>query len=201
MGWRLRGSYFEACNCDPICPCRRIDEVPGGRSTHGYCEGVLSWLIEQGDADRLDLSGLAVALAFRYDDDEPRSPWTWLLYLDDQAAPEQQSALREIFSGRRGGDAATQFPWARKPSTLIGVRAAGFDVSHRHRRQWLRVREEVSVSIRDRYAAEQAVACVIPGYDQPGEELVADSIVVDHELLEFSHAGTCGYAARFDYVG
>ena len=45
MSWRIRGTYFESCNCDAICPCRRIDGVAGGRSTHGVCMGVLSWLI------------------------------------------------------------------------------------------------------------------------------------------------------------
>ena len=50
MGWRIRGTYFESCNCDAICPCRRINGVPGGRSTHGVCMGVLSWLIDEGVA-------------------------------------------------------------------------------------------------------------------------------------------------------
>ena len=57
MGWRIRGTYFESCNCDAICPCRRIDGVRGGRSTHGVCLGVLSWLIEEGSVDGTDLSG------------------------------------------------------------------------------------------------------------------------------------------------
>jgi hypothetical protein len=80
MTWRIRGSYFESCNCDAICPCRRIDGAPGGRSTHGICTGVLSWLVEEGAADAVDLSGLPVALAGLYSDDEPGSPWTWILY-------------------------------------------------------------------------------------------------------------------------
>src|SRR5205807_4989101 len=89
MSWRVSGSYFESCNCDPICPCRRIDGVPGGRSTHGECMGVLSWLIETGAAGGVDLSGLTVALAIRYSDDEEGSPWTWVLYLDARATAEQ----------------------------------------------------------------------------------------------------------------
>jgi hypothetical protein len=76
MSWRIRGSYFESCNCDAICPCRKINGVPGGRSTHGECMGVLSWVIEEGAADDVDLSGLPVAMAVRYSDDEPGSPWT-----------------------------------------------------------------------------------------------------------------------------
>src|SRR4051794_17836991 len=51
MSWWIRGTYFESCNCDAICPCRRIDGGGGGRSTHGVCMGVLSWLIEDGAAD------------------------------------------------------------------------------------------------------------------------------------------------------
>src|SRR5690349_6261267 len=49
MSWHIRGTYFESCNCDAICPCRRIDGQAGGRSTYGVCMGVLSWLIEDGD--------------------------------------------------------------------------------------------------------------------------------------------------------
>ena len=107
--WHIRGSYFESCNCDAICPCRRIDGVSGGRSTHGICLGVLTWLIEEGEAGGTDLAGLPVALATRYDDDEPGSPWTWILYLDERASEEQQEALEAIFTGRLGGDALEHF--------------------------------------------------------------------------------------------
>ncbi|MDX6508348.1 MAG: hypothetical protein QOG81_100, partial [Gaiellaceae bacterium] len=48
--WSLSGTYFESCNCDVICPCRRIDGHAGGRSTHGVCMGVLSWVVAEGDA-------------------------------------------------------------------------------------------------------------------------------------------------------
>src|SRR3954465_10661383 len=95
--WQIRGSYFESCNCDPICPCRRIDGVGGGRSTHGECLGALSWLIEDGSAGEVDLSGLAVALATRYHDDEPGSPWRFVVYLDARASGQQREALTAIF--------------------------------------------------------------------------------------------------------
>ena len=95
IAWSLNGTYFEACNCDAICPCRRVDGAGGGRSTHGVCLGVLSWLIREGAADGLDLAGLPVSLALRYSDDEPGSPWTWVLYLDERAsAASSPSAFR-----------------------------------------------------------------------------------------------------------
>src|SRR4051794_4800560 len=144
MSWRIRGSYFESCNCDPICPCRRIDGAPGGRSTHGVCLGVLSWLIEEGVAGDTDLTGLPVALASRYSDDEPGSPWSWILYLDAAASADQRAALEGIYTGRFGGDAERHFPWAWKTSELVAVRPVEIEVDHTRRRQFLRVRDRVS---------------------------------------------------------
>ena len=74
-------------------------------------------------------------------------------------------------------------------------------VDHTPRRQWLRVRDQVTVRIRDRYLSDEAVTCVIPGYEQPGEELVADELAVKTGPFDFRYAGVCGYAAAFDYSG
>ena len=201
MSWHVSGSYFESCNCDPICPCRRIDGVPGGRSTFGECLGVLSWVIERGHADAVSLDGLAVAIATRYHDDEPGSPWSFVVYLDECADAEQRAALEAIYTGALGGDALTHFPWAWKDARRLAVRPVEIEVSHEPRRQWLRVRDHVSVRIRDRYAGPETVTCVIPGHDRSGEELVADELRVSDEALQFEYDGNCGYAATFDYRG
>jgi hypothetical protein len=201
VSWRIQGTYFESCNCDAICPCRRIDGVAGGRSTHGICLGVLSWLIDEGDADGIDLSGLPAALALRYSDDEPGSPWTWVLYLDARASHEQHAALEGIFTGRLGGDAQRHFPWVWKTSHGVAVRAVEIEVDHTQRRQWLRIRDHASVRIRDRYTGDETVTCVIPGHERAGEELVADELVVEDGPLAFSYRGVCGYGATFEYAG
>lgn len=201
MSWRIRGSYFESCNCDPICPCRRIDGVPGGRSTHGVCMGVLSWLIDEGIADGVDLGGQPVALALTYSDDDEGSPWTWILYLDSRAADDQRDALEGIFTGRLGGDAETHFPWAWKASKLVAVRPVEINVDRARRRQQLRIRDQVSVRIRDRYQGPETVTCVIPGHERAGEELVADQLVVEDGPLAFSYRSVTGYGSTFDYSG
>jgi hypothetical protein len=201
MSWRIQGSYFESCNCDAICPCRRVNGVPGGRSTHGVCMGVLSWLIEEGAVDGTDLSGLPVALALRYSDDEPGSPWTWVLYLEARATREQHAALEGIFTGRLGGDAQTHFPWAWKPNEVVAVRSVAIDVDHTRQRQRLRIRDRVSVRISDGYGGGETVTCVIPGHDRTGEELVTDELVVEDGRLAFSYRGVCGYGSTFDYAG
>jgi len=79
MSWRIRGSYFESCNCDAICPCRRIDGVPGGRSTHGICTGVLSWLryldARAAHDQRAALEGIFTGRLGG--DAESHFPWVW----------------------------------------------------------------------------------------------------------------------------
>jgi hypothetical protein len=199
--WHISGTYFESCNCDAICPCRRVDGVGGGRSTHGVCMGVLSWLIETGSAEGVDLAGQPVALALTYSDDEPGSPWTWVLYLQASASEKQRSVLERIFTGALGGDALEHFPWAWKDSTLVAVRPVEIEVAHEPRRQWLRVREYLSVRIRDRFDDQATVTCVIPGHDRSGEELLADELTVQDGPLEFSFSGVCGYSSTFDYAG
>ena len=148
-----------------------------------------------------DLTGLAVALAIRYDDDEPGSPWSWILYLDEGADEEQQAALEAIFRGELRGDALTHFPWAWKPSKLLAVRRVAIELDHVRRRQWLRIRDRVTVRIRDRYSGGEAVTCVIPGHEREGEELVADELLVHDGPLTFFYSGTCGYASTFAYSG
>lgn len=165
------------------------------------CLGVLSWLINDGAADGTDLSGLPVAMAIRYDDDEPSSPWTWLLYLDARATDAQRAALQGIFTGELGGDATSHFPWVWKASELIAVRPVEIEVDHARRRQRLRVRDHVSVRIRDRYDGEQTVTCVIPGHERSGEELVADELLVEDGPFAFTYRGVCGYGTTFDYAG
>jgi hypothetical protein len=201
VSWRISGSYFESCNCDPICPCRRTNGVPGGRSTYGTCIGVLSWLIEEGTADGVDVSGLPVAMAVRYSDDEPGSPWSWILYLDARADDDQRAMLEAIFTGHAGGDAIHHFPWAWKESKRIAVRSLDIEVDHTSRRQWLRIRDLVSVRIQDRYASDETVSCVIPGHERAGEELVASELVIEDGPLDVSFRGNCGYGATFEYAG
>jgi len=202
VSWRVRGSYFESCNCEAICPCRQINGLPGGRSTYGECLGVLSWLIEYGHVESTSLDGLAVALATRYHDDEPGSPWTFVLYLDARASEEQRRALGAIYTGVLGGGALTHFPWARKPSVHVATRPVEFEVSHEPRRQWLRIRDHVTLRIRGVYEGEETVTCGIPGHEQSGEELVADELRVGEDApLDFEFHGNCAYAAPFDYAG
>jgi hypothetical protein len=196
--WALSGTYLEACNCQAICPCRRIGGRQGGRSTYGICMGALSWAIERGRAGDVDLAERRVVLASRYDDDEPGSPWDFILFLDEKADERQRNALEAIFLGHAGGTPLRQFPWAFKPSRLVHVRAAAIEIDHRPRRGWFRADRDVEVRVTGAVADQEKVTCVIPGHHQEGTEVVAD-LTSTAAPIDYSLRGRCGYEAPFAY--
>jgi hypothetical protein len=198
MAWELRGTYLEACNCEVICPCRRVGGRQGGRSTYGICEGALSWSIAEGQCDGVDLSGLCTVLACHYDDDEAGSPWTVFLYVDERGDSAQREALAQIFTGELGGTPMQQFPWVWKGRNLLGWRAAPIEVEHA-RRGGFRAGSQVTLRVGDPVADQEPVTCVIPGHHRSGEELHAELLRVEEGALSFEVTGRCAYRATFEY--
>ncbi len=189
MSWRIAGRYLEACNCDAICPCRRIGGVAGGRSTYGICFGALGWRVDEGAFDDVNLTGNAAVLTFSYSDDEPGSPWTLVLYVD--GADE----LATILLGEAGGDHILTLPWVRKPCEVVDVRRTRveFDDGAFHVGNAVRVRATTPVE------TDQTVSCIVPGHDRPGTELYADELFVDDEPFSFALSGQCAFTRDFDY--
>ena len=198
MSWRVAGAYLESCNCEAICPCRMVDGVLGGRSTYGICFGLLSWRIDEGHAYGADLSGLGVALACRYDDDENGSPWTVVLYVDERGTDEQRTALADIFLGERGGPHIVKLPWVRKPRQLVDVRPARIELEETGRA--LRVGEVGAIRVSRSADEGHSVACGIPGYERVGSEYYADDAHVHDDPFDWQLEGNCAYATTFEYA-
>jgi hypothetical protein len=198
--YSVSGSYFESCTCDPICPCRMVDGVPGGRSTYGICKGVLAWSIEDGEVEEIDVAGLMTALVIEYEDDEAGSPWTIVLHVDERANSEQHAALANVFLGRLGGPHVGVLPWVRKASHLVSVRESPIRLTEDGKGHRLRIGNAVRLTATRLAAPDQAVRCGIPGYDQPGHELVADELVVHDEPFNYELSQNCAYASRFAYA-
>ncbi len=196
--WSVAGSYFEACNCEAICPCRRVGDREGGRSTYGHCDFALSWLIERGSAaPGLDLGGRQVVLAGSYDDATKASPWRVVLYVDETADPAAQRALADIFLGRAGGTTLRNF--ARAIGEVHAVRPARIRLDHTAAAQSIEVPSAVRVRARAPVVSAEPVSCGIPGHDQPGQELLADVLAVDAGQLRWTVEGRCAFAATFAY--
>jgi hypothetical protein len=195
--WRVGGLYFEACNCEAICPCRQLGGRKGGRSTYGVCDFALGWSIDAGQAAGIDLSGLQVVLAGSYSDDEQGSPWRVALYLDERAEARQREALEAIFLGRAGGTSFANF--ARNIAEVYAVRRARIAIDHTPGRRRIGAGQWVEVVERGPVPQDQTVSCAIPGHDHPGQEVFADVLAVREPKLAFEVRGRCGFATDYEY--
>ena len=97
--WILAGTYFEACNCDVVCPC-----FFGSPPTGEECTVFVAWHIDNGKFDDIRLDGLSVALAAHR---LRMASWKdegsgCLLYVDERATQDQKAALTKIFSAKLG---------------------------------------------------------------------------------------------------
>ena len=112
------------CNCELLCPCHVSFRQ---KSTYDICEGLWVANIDKGVWNQLNLDGLMAMVVFHcpspvmYEGD-----WTAVLYIDERASQEQETALTGIFSGQAGG------PWARmapffKDGIFQAVKRAAFD--------------------------------------------------------------------------
>jgi hypothetical protein len=198
VSWRIAGAYLESCNCQAICPCRMVDGVVGGRSTYGICFGLLGWRIDEGHANGRDISGLGVALAIRYDDDEPGSPWTVVLYVDERGDDEQRKLLGGILLGELGGPHILKLPWVRKPRHVVGVRPARIDLSRNGKT--LGVGEVATIRVTRPADEGHEVACGIPGYERIGTEFYADELRVEDDPFDWELEGNCAFGTMFEYA-
>ena len=142
---------------------------------------------------------MRAVLASRYHDDEPGSPWTFVLFVDARGDQPQRQAMADIFTGRLGGTPRNQFPWVFKAADLLGVEALHIEVDHTPGRGWFRAAGKVEVRVRHPVPDQETVSCVIPGHHRQGRELFSDSIDVDAGPLVFSVQGRCAYESTFEY--
>ncbi|HEX6349309.1 MAG TPA: DUF1326 domain-containing protein [Candidatus Dormibacteraeota bacterium] len=188
---------MEACNCEAVCPCRRVGGRPGGRAQFQLCQFALAWTVDGGRFDDVDLAGLRTVMAGYWDEDKPGPNWKVQLYVDERADSAQQQALAEIFLGRAGGTPARNYGVAI--SEVYGVTPAAIEISHDTKAQRFRAGDAVLVAAREPFRTQEAVTCGIPGHDRPGQELLQETLRVSDGALDFEFHGRCGFASTFDY--
>jgi hypothetical protein len=129
--WHVRGTYFEACNCQIACPCN-FTNAP----TEGECKVVVAWHVDEGRYGGVDLAGMNTAL-FAYSPGHMlEGKWQVALYTDERASQEQAKALGNIFSGQKGGHLAALGPLIGE---VLGVKAVQIDYRAEGKKRSVRI--------------------------------------------------------------
>ena len=192
--YRIEGSYYEACNCDAICPCRRQNGVAHGLSTHGNCDFILSWAILRGHSNDTDLTGLNTCMAGTYHDDEEGSPWSVFIYIDERADDAQLDALSEIFRGKAGGNIL----FTANIANVLGVKRARIALDHEDGRETIAIGNIGAVRVDRQVDFDGTVSCGIPGHDHPGRENVSSLSLNDGPFV-WDYKERCGFSTDFAY--
>lgn len=99
--WKISGDYFEACNCDSVCPCPTSGMA--ARPTKGSCDAGLVFHVERGAHGPTTLDGLNFAVLLHTPGPMIAGNWTVGLIVDERATAAQREALAAIGSGQGGG--------------------------------------------------------------------------------------------------
>lgn len=101
MGYRLEGKMLEVCTCEVICPCW-VGRDPDG----GTCQGAIAYHFTSGEVNGVDVSGLTLGLVAHIPGNVLQGNWRVVVLIDENATPEQEAALVEVFTGKAGGPVA-----------------------------------------------------------------------------------------------
>ena len=160
-------------------------------------------MIRDGHFGSQDLRGLRVALAGRFDNNEPakdggaRHPWHVILYVDERATPEQHTALADIFLGRAGGTSFENY--AQAIGEVYAIKPARIELDHTPGKERLRVGESIWAATARAFPTAEPMTCGIPGHDRPGMELVATLMRVEDEPFHWAFSGRCGFSTDFEF--
>jgi hypothetical protein len=102
MAYQLEGRLLEVCSCNILCPCW----VGGDPDNDGTCQAIAAWHIDQGTIDGVNVSGLTLALLTHIPGNILKGNWRVLAVVDDRATPQQQEAILNVWTGKRGGPVA-----------------------------------------------------------------------------------------------
>jgi len=78
----------------------------GDDPDYGTCDGVLSWQVDKGVVDGVDVSGHNLTILTHIPGNILKGNWRVVVYVDDMTTPQQQEALLNVWTGKLGGPVA-----------------------------------------------------------------------------------------------
>ena len=100
--WEIKGIEICNCNCNFGCPCQ-FNSMP----SHGNCQGILGFDIEEGHFGVVRLNGLRAVLLVQYPGAIHEGNGTMQVVIDERADAAQRDALLKIMTGAETEEMAT----------------------------------------------------------------------------------------------
>ncbi len=120
--WRLKGTGYEFCNCQPGCTCN-FSGFP--TSPDGSCKAAVGNRIVEGHCGDVDLSGIDAVALIDWPGPIHDGGGKAVFVVPPEVTDDQLGAMAQIFTGQLGG-----MPWAILGSTyeVAGVVRADVNI-------------------------------------------------------------------------
>jgi len=92
--WMIKGREFTNCNCNYGCPCQF-----NAPSTHGKCEALATFIIEEGYFNDISLDDLPFVQLAQWPGEVADGDGQEQVIVDERASLEQREAIRKIAHG------------------------------------------------------------------------------------------------------
>ncbi len=201
MSWQLKGTYFENCNCDMVCPCTVSGLTMS--ATADRCHLVLAFHIDDGDVEGVDVSGKTVIIVADTPPVMADGNWRVGVIMDATASADQAHKLGAVFSGKVGGPMAMLAPLIGE---MIGMETSQIEYEHDGRRHSVKAGDLVDIEIEDFVAPGNPTGEVatLSGMLHPANSNLTIAKSTHSTLNAFglsgSRAGKNGHSAPFSWA-
>jgi len=143
MSWSLKGSYFETCSCELMCPCNFTFDHG---ATYDYCRATLCFNIKEGEIEGTDVSDLTAVVIIDTPKVMTEGNWRVGMFIDDGADDEQMEKLLAVFGGQKGGPMEGIAPLVGE---VVGAERASIEVSEDGLLHSIKVGDAIDFEIED----------------------------------------------------
>ena len=170
MAWSIKGSYFETCSCELMCPCNMSFDHG---ATYDYCRVTLVFHIHEGEVDGTDVGGVKLAVIADTPKVMTEGNWRLGMFVDDSASDEQTEKVTAVFGGQLGGPMAGLAPLIGE---VLGVEKAHIEIVEDGLNHSVRIGDAIDFEIEDivPFGVETGEPVRLTGVFHPvGSELTA----------------------------
>src|SRR6478752_2078322 len=198
MAWSLKGTYFETCSCEVVCPCTASLSLG---ADYDRCRVTLVFNVVDGEVEGTDVSGLKVAAVA----DTPKvmtdGNWRLGVFIDAKASDEQASKLGAVFGGQLGGPMEALGPLVGES---LGIERASIDVQEDGLRHSVKIGDSIDFEIEDvvSFGVETGEPARLVGIFHPaGSELtIAKATRSNIDAFGVAFDGKSGFSSPFAWA-
>jgi hypothetical protein len=143
VSWSLKGSFFETCSCDLMCPCNMSADHG---ATYDYCRVTLIFNIKEGEIEGTDVGGIKVAVIADTPKVMTEGNWRLGMFVDEAATDEQTEKLTAVFGGQKGGPMEAFAPLIGE---MLGVERARFELTEDGLLHGVKIGDAIDFEIED----------------------------------------------------